>query len=810
MREYQREKKIAWYMLVLEGAIIFYTLHCHHGMPMEQIVPRMLLYLLFVIVSRVITDRSNIKRGPDWDFIQGICVMTTGVIGYFIYSISVHSSRMLPACLFFIVVESSIYKNISLNMYIFALGIFSSVISIGLSELGYVGIDYSIDEFLFFMLLYVVACLLSLMMLNEDLFIERVAREDEKSLDDLLKLVELKCNEATMAAEAKSSFLANMSHEIRTPINAVLGMNEMILRESEEENILGYAHNIQSASTTLLSLINDILDISKIESGKMEVVPEKYELGALLYDLILVIQPRLEKKNLLLILDIDKDIPNQLYGDEVRIRQIITNILTNAVKYTETGSVTFHVHMTRRDKAHIVLHVAVEDTGIGIKEGKDVLVQSFQRGGDLKAHHIEGTGLGLSITQQLLHLMDSELEMESVYGEGSTFSFHLVQTVLDETPMGDINELYQKRIKSEKKYQVSFEAPMAEILVVDDNSMNRSVVKALLKQTKVGIDMAENGKQAVEMCDTKAYDLVLMDHLMPVMDGVEAFRAIRSNELGPNYHTPIVILTANAVAGMKQTFLDEGFDGFLSKPVQGELLEATLMKYLPKELVTIVERDEDSGAEESERLQILKDTIERLDFIELSLEDAMQFSSGQVVDALDNMKGYLTESEDVRKNLTDEYERGDWNNFKIHVHALKSTSRIIGAVHLGYLAEQMELASGREDEAFLHEHMSELMDEYKEFCGCLRELLDQPEVQAIMKKKIEVTIDLKDYLQKLEKLLEQVENFDVDFDEMGQFVGSFPAQNHLEEERRKLEEAVDAFDYEGISDQLKAIREILK
>ena len=810
MREYQREKKIAWYMLVLEGAIIFYTLHCHHGMPMEQIVPRMLLYLLFVIVSRVITNRSNIKRGPDWDFIQGICVMTTGVIGYFIYSISVHSSRMLPACLFFIVVASSIYKNISLNMYIFALGIFSSVISIGLSELGYVGIDYSIDEFLFFMLLYVVACLLSLMMLNEDLFIERVAREDEKSLDDLLKLVELKCNEATMAAEAKSSFLANMSHEIRTPINAVLGMNEMILRESEEENILGYAHNIQSASTTLLSLINDILDISKIESGKMEVVPEKYELGALLYDLILVIQPRLEKKNLLLILDIDKDIPNQLYGDEVRIRQIITNILTNAVKYTETGSVTFHVHMTRRDKAHIVLHVAVEDTGIGIKEGKDVLVQSFQRGGDLKAHHIEGTGLGLSITQQLLHLMDSELEMESVYGEGSTFSFHLVQTVLDDTPMGDINELYQKRIKSEKKYQVSFEAPMAEILVVDDNSMNRSVVKALLKQTKVGIDMAENGKQAVEMCDTKAYDLVLMDHLMPVMDGVEAFRAIRSNELGPNYHTPIVILTANAVAGMKQTFLDEGFDGFLSKPVQGELLEATLMKYLPKELVTIVERDEDSGAEESERLQILKDTIERLDFIELSLEDAMQFSSGQVVDALDNMKGYLTESEDVRKNLTDEYERGDWNNFKIHVHALKSTSRIIGAVHLGYLAEQMELASGREDEAFLHEHVSELMDEYKEFCGCLRELLDQPEVQAIMKKKIEVTIDLKDYLQKLEKLLEQVENFDVDFDEMGQFVGSFPAQNHLEEERRKLEEAVDAFDYEGISDQLKAIREILK
>lgn len=797
-------------MLVLEGAIIFYTLHCHHGMPMEQIVPRMLLYLLFVIVSRVITNRSNIKRGPDWDFIQGICVMTTGVIGYFIYSISVHSSRMLPACLFFIVVESSIYKNISLNMYIFALGIFSSVVSIGLSELGYVGIDYSTDEFLFFMLLYVVACLLSLMMLNEDLFIERVAREDEKSLDDLLKLVELKCNEATMAAEAKSSFLANMSHEIRTPINAVLGMNEMILRESEEENILGYAHNIQSASTTLLSLINDILDISKIESGKMEVVPEKYELGALLYDLILVIQPRLEKKNLLLILDIDKDIPNQLYGDEVRIRQIITNILTNAVKYTETGSVTFHVHMTRRDKAHIVLHVAVEDTGIGIKEGKDVLVQSFQRGGDLKAHHIEGTGLGLSITQQLLHLMDSELEMESVYGEGSTFSFHLVQTVLDETPMGDINELYQKRIKSEKKYQVSFEAPMAAILVVDDNSMNRSVVKALLKQTKVGIDMAENGKQAVEMCDTKAYDLVLMDHLMPVMDGVEAFRAIRSNELGPNYHTPIVILTANAVAGMKQTFLDEGFDGFLSKPVQGELLEATLMKYLPKELVTIVERDEDSGAEESERLQILKDTIERLDFIELSLEDAMQFSSGQVVDALDNMKGYLTESEDVRKNLTDEYERGDWNNFKIHVHALKSTSRIIGAVHLGYLAEQMELASGREDEAFLHEHMSELMDEYKEFCGCLRELLNQPEVQAIMKKKIEVTIDLKDYLQKLEKLLEQVENFDVDFDEMGQFVGSFPAQNHLEEERRKLEEAVDAFDYEGISDQLKAIREILK
>ena len=672
---------MVWYILVLETLIVLYTIRAVYHTPTVRFALEVCVSLIGLCLTHLMISRYSSRCS---DFMQGGITIACGMAVYLCYSLESGSDRLLPVCILFVMAECTIYKNLQLNLLVLGMDIVMILFTRILCNLQIIFNTYNQMEFNFVLFLLLVVSGLMLYMQKQDLFIERVAHEDEKSLDDLLQLVEMKCEEATAAAEAKSSFLANMSHEIRTPINAVLGMNEMILREAQDEEIRGYAQNIQSAGTALLSLINDILDISKIESGKMELMPEKYQLGGLIYDILLVVQPRIEKKGLQLVLDVDENIPNELYGDEVRIRQIITNIMTNAVKYTEKGSVTLRVKMEKKDARHIILKVAVKDTGIGIKESKEVLFASFQRGRDLRAHHIEGTGLGLSITQQLLEMMGSELDMESVYGKGSIFSFKLVQTVVSEESMGNLNELFSKRLMQEKKYQESLTAPDAHALVVHDNPMNLNVSQSLLKQTQVQIDTAEDGAGCLEKCARNHYDLILMDHLMPNMDGIEAFHRLRADKQGINYKTPVIILTANAVAGMKQKYMEEGFNGFLSKPVQGPLLEKTLKQYLPEELVTLTEQEQADDAEEQEqaRRQVLRQAVDDLRLADMDLDDALQYSSGLVTDVLDNIKGYLTDSEANRERIKKEYEAENWNDFKIHVHAVRSRARSVDEVHV--------------------------------------------------------------------------------------------------------------------------------
>ncbi len=619
MRDFHKERKLTWYVLLLESVVILYTLRFSCQVSFPRFFAETSAILAALIVTRILTVLPAKKCS---NFCQGAVTISCGMAIYACYSLETHSDRMLPVCMFFVLMECTMYKNLQLNIFVTAMDVFAGVLSLALSKLDILSCTYSPVEFFGFFLLMLIGSGLMLLMQAQDLFIERVAREDEKSLDDLLQMVEMKCEDATAAAKAKSSFLANMSHEIRTPINAVLGMNEMILREVQEEDILGYAQNIQRAGTTLLSLINDILDFSKIESGKMELVPETYKLNMLLYDILLVVHPRMEQKGLQFVLDIDESIPNELYGDEVRIRQIITNILTNAVKYTEKGSVTLRVKKEQLEEERILLKVAVKDTGIGIRETKEVLFASFQRSSDLKAHHIEGTGLGLSITQELLKMMGSELELESVYGKGSIFSFSLPQEVMGGEPMGNLIDLCKKHADQKKKYRESFTAPEASVLLVDDNAMNRTVVLSLLKQTAVQIDTAGDGRQCLEMCAKKRYDLILMDHLMPKMDGIEAFHALRADAEGPNAKTPVIVLTANAVAGMKQGYLDEGFSGFLSKPVQGELLEKTLIEYLPHELVKLTREDAQDNEKEQERKHLLETAVDELRLIDFEPDEA--------------------------------------------------------------------------------------------------------------------------------------------------------------------------------------------
>lgn len=393
--------------------------------------------------------------------------------------------------------------------------------------------------------------------------------------------------EAENANKAKSLFLATMSHEIRTPINVVLGMNEMILRESGDEAIHGYADNIADAGKSLLALVNDILDFSKIEAGKMDIVCVDYRLKQVLYDLIMMTRTRIGEKNLKLELDIDESIPAKYYGDEVRVKQILTNLLTNAVKYTESGTITFSARLIKKEAENALLRFSVKDTGMGIRqEDIDLLLSSsFIRVDQRKNRNIEGTGLGIAITRQLLDLMGSSLKVESVYGEGSEFYFELEQHIVDDSPMGAV---VHKKEKSETKAKNSFTAKGVNVLAVDDTKTNLIVIKGLLKPYEMTVDMASSGLDCIEKCKDKHYDVILMDHMMPGMDGIDTLKELKKEDL-INENTKVLALTANAISGAEEMYLNNGFDGYLTKPIDVVALDKSLRSNISEDKIEVIE-----------------------------------------------------------------------------------------------------------------------------------------------------------------------------------------------------------------------------
>lgn len=401
-------------------------------------------------------------------------------------------------------------------------------------------------------------------------------------------------------SQAQNRFFSNISHEIRTPINTIIGLNEMILREEHiSDEVSEDAKNIQAASRMLLALINDVLDMSKIESGNMGIVPVSYETGVMLSEIVNMIWIKAKEKNLAFHIEIAPDLPSMLYGDEVRIQQVLVNVLNNAVKYTQEGSVTFSIQCKQIGMNRVQVTYTIADTGIGIKkESIPFLFDAFKRIDQKKNRYIEGTGLGLSIVKQLVTLMGGEISVNSIYTKGSTFVITLDQDIMDNTTVGELNLEARHIMNKREQYKQIFEAPDAIVLIVDDNETNIMVAEKLLRDTQIRTDTAMSGKDALEKTFITRYDAILMDHLMPEMDGIECLHAIRTQTGGLNKHTPIIALTANAGSENQILYRNEGFDGYLAKPINGLLLEAALLKVLPKDLVTISE-DTDSNSDAS-------------------------------------------------------------------------------------------------------------------------------------------------------------------------------------------------------------------
>lgn len=526
--------------------------------------------------------------------------------------------------------------------------------------------------------------------------------------DDKLRLTLEKLQQAN---QAKSTFLANMSHEIRTPINAVLGMNEMIVRESSEEVITKYALNIESAGRNLLSLVNDILDFSKIESGKMEILPVEYDVASLLNDSYNIIIMRAKEKNLEVRIENDSSIPSELFGDEVRIRQIISNLMTNAVKYTKVGSVTLSLDWERLQGSMILLKIAVTDTGMGITpENKERLFFSFQRVDEERNRNIEGTGLGLAITKQLVDLMGGSISVESEYGKGSVFRLEIPQRIISEVPMGDFSKRYERTEKSDR-FSKSFLAPRASVLVVDDVEMNLEVMKGLLKHTKLKIDTALSGEQCLEMIKEKKYHIIFMDHMMPGMDGVETLQAIRNMPEQPNIDTPVIALTANAILGAEQEYLAQGFQAYLSKPVRSDELEKITADYLPKDLVM--------WAKDLQKEKRTPSFLEKLSF--LDTETGLSFCAGKEELYKKVLQSYLDPKRYAA--VIEMYEKGDWHNYKIQVHSVKSSSLAIGAKHLSLQAKRLEVAARDGDIEYIRHHNESFLRNYQEIYAKLNEVM---------------------------------------------------------------------------------------
>lgn len=657
-------------------------------------IPSLAIYLVVLLTTRFM-DSSNRKLKY---FVLGSIILVFTITGVFL---TYHA--VLVTLLPFL--YATLYSSKKVMRYVYVLTVISTIIIVyggyyyGLSDANMVLLttgslsDYALNGkftlsqinekplttlFLFFVL---PRCLIYVAFVSICSSIYSiVSRSLERA--KLTEELERAKIEAENANRAKSQFLAKISHEIRTPINAVIGMNELILRESREDNVRKYAGDVKESSVLLLNIINEILDSSKIESGKMDIVVERYETGSLLNDLYNMINVRAKEKNLQLIFDIEPTVCKAYYGDERRIKQVLLNLLTNAVKYTNKGTITLKVS-TQINKDKAILTYSVKDTGIGIKEENIAKIyDAFQRFDVSRNKNVEGTGLGMNIAQQLLKLMGSELYIESEYNKGSEFSFVLEQGIANPEPLGDFRGLLMQ-VFEEDVYRTAYTAPEARILAVDDNKMNLKVFKGLLKQTQMQIYEAESGKTCLEMLKKQRFDLIFLDHMMPEMDGIETLHTMKEMHLCDT--VPVIMLTANAILGDEEKYISEGFDDFLTKPILPSKLDKMILKHLPKELVRYAnecEEEEDSG-EGKVSLSELKERLSEIDF-----EKGLAVCGDDEDLYLELFADFV--SLPIKNDLLKYEQTKDYKNYCIQIHGFKNNAYSVGARQLGDLAYEME------------------------------------------------------------------------------------------------------------------------
>ena len=715
LQDDKRVKKVVFYVYILFATYFIMMFYRFQKAPMFVIVTLATMLISFLVTF---IRKTTVK-------IHGLCMSGCLFAIVAMYGLIPGEHNRLTDMFLAAAVVVSLYQKMELNIFMLISTIvyYLYMVLAGryISQTG----SFDVSETILDLLIILIGSLMLLVVIAWN-----------KQLQVRLKQ---KAEEAETAANSKSAFLANISHEIRTPLNAILGMNELVLRESRQPHIKEYAMYIKNSGKSLLTIISDILDLSKIESGKVYLVNENYSLSSLVEDVERSIQKRIMEKGLELKIYVEPELHENLKGDEVRIKQIIMNLLTNAVKYTEKGEVRLYITGTVVDNKQD-LTIEVSDTGIGMRsEDMDKLFTNFERL-DLKRNRsVEGTGLGLPITKNLLVAMGGDITVSSVYGEGSTFTATVGQEIVNEEQIGDCRKKYKEKLHHEVRYHESFHAEDARILVVDDNEVNLKIVVGLAKNTKLQIDTALSAAEGLKLIRQHSYQLLLIDHMMPEMDGIEMLQHVKTMDGGIYKDIPAVAITANALSGAKQTYLDAGFCGYLSKPIDPERFEQIIKDNLPQEYVTECGDGNGDTATEGQETDGTSDPKQEEEWSipGIDIAKALSYIGGSKELYISLLQTYLDGSEERIRKLEECKNKEDIFNYDITIHGLKGISASIGADSMAIAAAGLEEACKDPQTAMTYIQMNhdQVVSRYRELLEQIKKWLANIETDGKIEKE---------------------------------------------------------------------------